>query len=177
MNNFLTGKTVSINACAVGCAEKIALELKRFAKGSQVALLCVGTEKVKGDSRGPLVGSLVCRRALAHAFVYGRLESNVTAKNLESATAFIKEAHPRCKLLIVDAALGMPEQVGTVQIVDGGLQPGTAANKNFSQIGDVGLLGVVNELSYEKDMLHIAKMNNVRVLANAIAAGIVKAFE
>jgi len=105
------------------------------------------------------------------------MESNVNAKNLTIAVGFAKTMYPGRKLIVVDAALGTREQIGTVQVINGGLRPGAAMNKKLPKIGDIGVLGVVNEfVSGGESILRATKMNNVRFLAKAIALGLSQAF-
>ena len=174
--NF-SDKMFSVDAGSPGSAVKIAAGLKAFSGNNEIVLLCIGTERVRGDSLGPTVGGIVFKRALPNVFVYGLPESNVTARNLTVAVDFVAAIHPERLLVVVDAALGMREQVGTVQIVKGGLSPGSATNKNLPNVGDVGVLGVVNEgFLNEMQTLISTKMNKVHFTAAVIAAGICKAF-
>ena len=84
-------------------------------------VLCIGTDRVTGDSLGPLVGTFL------HAYgsdrylsIYGTLDFPVHALNLEDACRQIKKKHPRNLIIAVDASLGTkkscpPSEISTLQ--------------------------------------------------------------
>ena len=123
--------------------------------------MCIGTERVFSDSLGPRVGTLLNENMIFPAFVYGLCDSNITAENLQYSYGFIKALHPNSLVVVIDAAVGSPDQVGKIQVTDGGIVPGAATNKNLPQVGDVGIVGIVAErgmsdfytLNSEKDRL------------------------
>lgn len=141
--------------------QRIAAELAAKVKGKPAVYMCIGTEKVFSDSLGPRVGTLLNSRMRTPAFVYGLREQNITAENLMYCHSFIKAMHPGCTIVVVDAAVGAAEQIGKVQLCDGGIYPGAATNKNLPSVGDVGIVGIVAEkgladfytLNSEKDKL------------------------
>ncbi len=117
--------------------------LRNFLYGKRPVFLCIGSDKVIGDSLGPMVGSKLVEHS--GGFVYGMLGKNVNALNLNYAAEFIRALHRDCCLVVVDSAIGEGSEVGTVQMYRGGLFPGAATNKNLPKIGDVSILGVVSE--------------------------------
>ena len=127
----------------------------------QPVYMCIGTEKVFSDSLGPRVGTLLNENMPCPCFVYGMREQNITAENLMYSYNFIKTLHPNSPIVVIDAAVGSVEQIGKIQLSDGGILPGAATNKNLPSIGDVGIVGIVAEkgmgdfytLNSEKDKL------------------------
>ncbi len=124
-------------------AEKAATELS--GKITNAVYMCIGTEKVFSDSLGPRVGTLLNEKMTKPAFVYGMCERNITAENLLYCYNFIKVLHPNSRIVVVDAAVGTVDQIGKIQICDGGILPGAATNKNLPSVGDVGIVGIVAE--------------------------------
>ena len=128
---------------------------------SQPVYMCIGTEKVFSDSLGPRVGTLLNENMQFPSFVYGMHEQNITAENLMYSYNFIKTLHPNSPIVVIDAAVGSIEQIGKIQLSDGGIIPGAATNKNLPSIGDLGIVGIVAEkgmgdfytLNSEKDRL------------------------
>ena len=57
-------------------------------------ILCIGTDRMIGDSLGPLVGSLLARKRKARLLVYGTLSQPVHALNLDETLNEIKKKHP-----------------------------------------------------------------------------------
>lgn len=135
--------------------------LKLNVQDARPVFMCIGTEKVFSDSLGPRVGTLLNENMLFPAFVYGLREQNITAENLLYSYNFIKALHPESKIVVIDAAVGAKEQIGNVQLCDGGILPGAATNKNLPSVGDVGIVGIVADkgmgdfytLNSEKDRL------------------------
>lgn len=135
--------------------------LKRKTKDNAPIFMCIGTEKVFSDSLGPRVGSLLNENMVFPHFVYGLREQNITAENLMYSYNFIKALHPNSPIVVIDAAVGSTEQIGKIQLSDGGILPGAATNKNLPAVGDVGIIGIVAEkgmsdfytLNSEKDRL------------------------
>ena len=137
-----------------------AVKQKLFGLSAPV-YMCIGTEKVFSDSLGPRVGTLLNAQMSKPMFVYGLCNQNITAENLCHSYDFIKTMHPNSQIVVIDAGVGEPSQLGKVQLCDGGILPGAATNKNLPEIGDVGIVGIVAErgmgdfytLNSEKDRL------------------------
>ena len=117
--------------------------LKSKTNDAQTVYMCIGTEKVFSDSLGPRVGTLLNENMRAPAFVYGLCDQNITAENLLYSYNFIKTLHPESKIVVIDAAVGTKEQIGKIQLCEGGILPGAATNKNLPSVGDVGIVGIV----------------------------------
>ena len=141
--------------------ERLVDALKNKTSNGTPVFMCIGTEKVFSDSLGPRVGTLLNENMLFPAFVYGLCEQNITAENLLYSYNFIKALHPESKIVVIDAAVGSKEQIGNVQVCDGGILPGAATNKNLPSVGDVSIVGIVADkgmsdfytLNSEKDRL------------------------
>lgn len=118
---------------------------EKLANGNVPVYMCIGTEKVFSDSLGPRVGTLLNLAMDTPLFVYGLIEQNITAENLLKSYEFIKAMHPDNPIVVVDAGVGDVNQLGMVQLCDGGILPGAATNKNLPEIGDVGIVGIVAE--------------------------------
>ena len=125
--------------------QRLAEAIRNQTKCESTIYMCIGTEKVFSDSLGPRVGTLLNENLARAVFVYGLCEQNITAENLLYSYNFIKALHPNSKIVVVDAGVGATEQIGKVQICDGGIAPGAATNKNLPSIGDVGSIGIVAE--------------------------------
>lgn len=125
--------------------ERMATALKSKMQNTQPVYMCIGTEKVFSDSLGPRVGTLLNANMTFPAFVYGLCEKNITAENLLYSYNFIKALHPYSQIIVIDAAVGSNDQIGKIQLCDGGILPGAATNKNLPVVGDIGIVGIVAE--------------------------------
>jgi len=119
-------------------------------KTKPLVVLCIGSDRLTGDSLGPLVGHHLTVSHGADTFVYGTLERPVTAKNLTDTIAFLKTRHSRSLVLVVDAALGQSEDIGVIRITRGGLNPGAGVDKVLPRVGDISITAVVASLDGDK---------------------------
>ncbi len=110
-------------------------------------ILCIGSNKVVGDSLGPRVGDILREKYNAPAFVYGGLKSPVNGINYYEYYKFLKEKHKECLVIAVDACVGNRDEVGKIKYCTDGLRAGEALGKSLPRVGDVGVLGVVCERS------------------------------
>ncbi|MBR2029492.1 MAG: spore protease YyaC [Clostridia bacterium] len=161
---------VSVDIKDEKCIEKLECKLKSLLKDKKVVVLCIGSDKVVGDSLGPSVGTMLLDGLNSDVIVYGTLQTNVNAKNLLLVKEMIKVLHPDRTLLCIDAALGVASEVGTIQIYNHGLYPGSATNKNLPCVGDLSIVGVVNQkmCAFELSMLYTAKFNLINQMAQTI---------
>lgn len=138
-------------------------------------ILCIGTEKVVGDSLGPRVGRLLKEVFKVDAFVYGDSDRPVTALNFMQFVRHIETVHKGSFLIAVDACLGKPENVGSVKVSTQGVTAGGAFNKGLKTVGDLGFLGVVAEASDDNlKALFSVERDFVRELSFKIALKIIK---
>lgn len=107
-------------------------------------ILCIGSEKIAGDSLGPVVGDLLTRKYNVRHYVYGTTERSVNGRNYKEYIDFIKKVHPDSTLIAVDAALGREDAVGKIRITATGVNPKKAVTGKTCPVGDVGILGVVD---------------------------------
>ncbi|MBQ8148741.1 MAG: spore protease YyaC [Lachnospiraceae bacterium] len=108
-----------------------------------IIILCIGTDRVTGDSLGPLVGQQL--NASANNFiVYGNLEHPVHAINLADTLEYIYDTYKNPYVIAIDASLGSKEHIGYVTLRRGPLKPGQGISKNLPAIGDISITGIVN---------------------------------
>ena len=156
--------------------QRLVEALKSKTQDNQAVYMCIGTEKVFSDSLGPRVGTLLNENMIFPTFVYGLSEQNITAENLLYSYSFIKALHPESKIVVIDAAVGCADQIGKIQISDGGIQPGAATNKNLPSVGDVSIVGIVADKGMgDFYTLNSAKDRLVGQIAQFIAEAILVA--
>lgn len=120
--------------------------IKKIKDGLPV-ILCVGSDKIAGDSIGPYVGELLKNYFNLRCFVYGAIGQTVNGQNLNLYIDTIKKVHPNSPIIAVDACVSNINREGEVVIKNEGVTPGRAVNRNKNIIGDVGVLAVVAKLS------------------------------
>lgn len=150
------------------------MALTRLLKSNGVppVILCIGSDLAVGDSLGPLTGSMLYRKNLCGAYLYGTLRSPVTAKEIGYLKEFLARTHPNSKVIAVDAAVGEPSEIGLVKLSEGPVKPGSGANKRLGEVGDVSVLGIIAEKGFSYSALNLTRLNTVYCMAELIAGAI-----
>lgn len=138
-----------------------------------LVLLCIGTDRVTGDSLGPLIGYKLSRKFLPLFTIYGTLETPVHAMNLTETLEEIKEKHPDNCIIAIDASLGSRDHLGFVTLKNGSLLPGAGVKKNLTSVGDISITGIVNACGVlDHAALQTTRLSTVMALADCISLGL-----
>ncbi len=143
-------------------------------QGSYHVVICIGSDRSTGDALGPIVGTFLSSLKLPGTIVLGTLARPVHALNLESTIADLLLPDKQCPLVIaVDASLGKPDHIGTIEVGAGPLYPGTGVNKKLPPVGHLYLSGVVNIGGFMEQMvLQSTRLFQVMELAATISAAL-----
>ncbi|MCP8967482.1 spore protease YyaC [Ectobacillus ponti] len=137
-----------------------------------LTVLCIGSNRVNGDSLGPFVGTLLQGLYPERLTVVGSLREPVDALNLKETLQRL--AVPADGLLLaVDSIAGTEQYLHQIMVRPGALQPGSGIGTVLPAAGDVSLMGVVMEES-ENVMrsLSYTSLHVIYEMARAIAGGI-----
>ena len=138
--------------------------------------LCVGSDKVIGDSVGAIVGELLSKKYKINGYVYGNLDHCITAYNLKSTIYDIKKDHPYSPIVVIDGVLGETHEIGSVKYYPYPSVPGGAYNSG-TMVGDYSILGVVDIKGIDSlSLIKSVKLNKVLKMAEFIAESISRAF-
>lgn len=139
--------------------------------GSNLVILCIGTDRSTGDCLGPLVGhKLMFNYFLKNVSVYGTLKNPVHAKNLKENVDIIYKNVPNPYIIAVDASLGKCENIGKINLYKGPLYPGAGVNKDLIPVGDISITGIVNISGFmEYIVLQNTRLSVVMQLADIIS--------
>lgn len=137
-------------------------------------IVCIGTNKIVGDSLGPVVGTLLKRNNFSHP-VYGTLENPIHALNLEESLKNITSKHPYSNLLAIDAAVGCARNIGNIRVRRGSIYPGKGAGKKLPSVGNCSIVGIVEE--FDKTHLQNVSLDFVMELAELISSSIVLSYK
>lgn len=135
--------------------------------------VCIGSDRVTGDSLGPMIGSWLQSRYHGELSVYGTLELPVHALNLDETMEQIQKTHKGCPVVAIDASLGTREHQGYITVGRGSICPGAGVNKSLSAVGDLfitGIVGVSGRFSHLS--LQTARLSWIISIAEQIAEGI-----
>lgn len=144
---------------------------------SELVFLCIGSDRITGDSLGPLVGHLLSRHLWQRSFIYGTLDEPVHALNLAARLESIKKKHPSALIVAVDASLGSQQHVGFITVGVGPIHPGAGVRKELPDVGDIFITGIINASgSLEHFLLQTTRLSTVISMADSISRGILSAF-
>lgn len=109
--------------------------------------ICIGSDRHILDCFGPLIGTML-NTSLPQLTVYGTLDQPLHARNLIKEMQWIRLKHPGQFQLAIDASVGDEDEIGQIQLRQGGLLPGRALYKNLPEVGDFSLTGIVDTRSH-----------------------------
>ena len=157
---------------------ELASELAKIIDENTI-FVCVGTDRIIGDSLGPIVGSLLQDRIPNK--VYGTVENPVHALNVNEIGKTIKEKHEGTTIVAIDACIGITIPKGSIRLRNTPVKPGKGACKELDEIGDYSIAGIV----YEKlpgdtariinEQLGYVRLDFISKMAKVIVEGIVLA--
>ncbi len=143
-------------------------------KDKKPIFVCIGSDLVLGDSLGPLVGTFLKNKGVK-SYVYGTLNFPITAKEVEYARTYLKQMHPSSIIIAIDAAIGNPDDVGLIRVLDKGLKPGLGVDKNLGVVGDSSIIGIVAGKSLQNyNLFNLTRLNLIYKMAEQISEGIVQ---
>ncbi|MGN0354158.1 MAG: spore protease YyaC [Muricoprocola sp.] len=135
--------------------------------------ICIGTDRIIGDSLGPVIGSMLDHRPDFTLPVYGTLEQPIHALNLDDHLAQIYQKHPQAPFIAIDASLGSKKHQQYITISHCALSPGRAMSKTLSQVGDISITGIITQSGKNAFLaLQNTRLSRVIALADCITAGI-----
>lgn len=141
-------------------------------------IVCIGSDRVSGDSLGPVTGSMLKNKLNnPQVIVLGSLDGTVTAKEIKYLNSFLRETFLGRTVICIDSAVGSLSDVGVIKISDSPLLPGSGINKRLGKIGDVSVQGVVAEKNFlSKSALSEVKMGMIYKMSDIISDSITKIF-
>lgn len=143
----------------------------------EIVFVCIGSDRITGDSLGPMVGHQLSRYRWKDFYVYGTLDCPVHALNLENTLDELKERHPSALYIAVDASLGSQKHVGFISIGTGSIYPGAGVHKSLPPVGDIFITGILNVSgTFEHFLLQTTRLSSVVQMAETITAGIEETF-
>lgn len=140
---------------------------------NELIILCIGSDRLTGDSLGPLIGYKLSKRKVNNVYVYGTLKDPVHALNLDETVASIYKTHKNPYIIAIDASLGSRQHLGYITLAKGALKPGAGVRKELSDIGNISITGIVNISGVsEVLLLQTTRLNVVMSMADYISLGI-----
>lgn len=174
-------QTCYINGRSKSAPHMLAVQLELFltqlsSPQHPPVFVCIGSDRVTGDSLGPLIGTTLYHSTNFSFPVYGTLQHPVHALNLTDSMRTIKYRHPDCPIVAIDASLGTRRHQQYITISKGSLLPGAGVSKTLPEVGDISITGIINiNGRYSQSILQNTRLATVMTLANSICQGILLA--
>lgn len=157
-------------------SDGVCLSLKKTLPESSFSpvILCIGSDLSVGDSLGPVTGTKLKEKLYGlNCYVYGTLAKPITAHEVKYMNEFLKQTHPECPVIAVDAAVGIAGDIGLIKIAKRAIKPGSGANKKLQKVGDVSVMGIVAERSvFNYSLFSATRLNIIYKMAEIISEGI-----
>lgn len=142
----------------------------------ELVILCIGSDRITGDSLGPLVGHSLAKVRLPHTHIYGTLARPVHALNLNETVDMLYRQHPHSLIVAIDASLGNRNHLGFLTVSKSALEPGLGVRKKLPPVGDISITGIVNTSgTFDHFLLQTTRLATVVRMADSIVSGILLA--
>lgn len=162
--------------------EKVICKRSLNQKYSSIVFLCIGTDRITGDSFGPLVGHNL-RRIYGNREpinIVGDLECTVQSNNIEEKYNHIMNTYKKPFIISVDSALSSEENIGKIIVEDTGIEIGSGLRKNKIIIGDMSIKGIVaknmNNPRCNFNMLQNTHLGLIMTMSELVSNGIYNTF-
>lgn len=148
----------------------------------EFVFLCIGTDRMTGDSFGPLVGTklqeLLGENNIYNINIYGTLNENVCYTNAKEKIEVINKVHKNACVIVIDAALSNEENIGKIFVHKEKTILGKGLYKSKIEIGNISIKAVVGK-SYRLSKYNFTTLQNVSLntiinLSEIVAEGIMK---
>lgn len=171
-----------INAKKSTASEELAHLLEKCIENieypwKEIVFVCIGSDRINGDSLGPFIGHQLERFHWDSVYVYGTLHAPIHALNLEDSMRELKDRHPSAIFIAVDASLGAKKHIGFITVGMGSICPGAGVNKELLPVGDIFITGILNESGcFEHLLLQTTRLSFVVEMAETITNAISQVF-
>lgn len=153
-------------------------EENKVTKFSNIVFLCIGTDRIKGDSIGPIIGSKIKKMENEYIKIYGTLEKNLDFSNAKHVIDEVYNIYNNPFIITIDAALCKENKVGKIYLNSGHIKIGKALDKSISFYSNINIkciVGIYNETQTINniDILKNANIDNIIKMSDIVSKGIV----
>lgn len=146
---------------------------------STVIFLCLGTDRVTGDTFGPIVGHKL-KQFYGHTKnieIFGDLDKTVCNNNIEEWVKIIRGKYANPFIISIDSALSCNDKnIGKIIVAKGGIILGSSLGKNNYSIGNMNIKGIVaRNLGNPRQnfrLLQNIHLGDIVKMADVVASGI-----
>lgn len=154
------------------------LKSKMNNKDKVIIFLCIGTNKVTGDSLGPIVGTNLQKmlKGNKRIKVFGNMNNPINALNIKENIDYINKMYMDKYIIVIDSAVSDKNLIGEIFITRNKTILGNGINNKISEIGDISIKCSVCKDEYSsvnnfKSLQNVPK-RFIKNLANIVSIGI-----
>jgi putative sporulation protein YyaC len=147
-------------------------------RNKKIVFLCIGTNKVTGDSFGPLVGTKLQKllRYNKKISILGNIDKPINALNIEDKLLYVNKKYTDKYVIVVDSAVSEIELIGEIFVTKNKMVLGKGINRKISEIGDISIKCSVCKDEYSgienfKSLKNVPK-EFIKNLADIVSIGI-----
>lgn len=146
----------------------------------ELVFLCIGTDRLIGDSFGPLVGTrlkeLFEKYNICNINIYGTLNENICYTNVDKWIKIINNNHPGACIVVIDAALSKETNIGNIYVKKEKMELASGLNRHKIIDGNIAIKAVVGK-NYKLAKTNFLSLQNVSLndvinLSRIVAEGI-----
>lgn len=146
----------------------------------ETVFLCIGTDRIIGDSLGPIVGTMLQEKLEKYNFfnisIYGTLQENICYTNIQDVLKVINKKHKNACIIVIDAALSHEDNIGKIFVSKEKMILGKGLSKQKIEVGDISIKAVVGK-NYKLSKYNFSSLQNISLnvvirLAQLISDGI-----
>lgn len=145
---------------------------------SKLIFLCIGTDRIIGDSFGPLVGYKLKKiyKNEEKIEILGGLGNIVNMKNILAILENIKNTYELPFIIAIDSALSNKINIGKIVISKESMNIGKSLNNKCIYAGDISIKGIVaknlNNSRYNFKVLQNTSLNLIMNMVDSVVEGI-----
>ena len=148
---------------------------------SNIAVLCIGTNSIIGDSVGPIVGTFLKPLENDNLKIYGDMQNTLNFENARSIINDIYRNYEKPYIITVDAALSSSKVVGDIVLSKGYIKIGKALEKSICFYSNINIKCVVGKhMRVKRDNileLSHASEKEIYNMSKIVSAGIENVFK
>lgn len=145
---------------------------------TDIIFICVGSNKITGDSLGPIVGAKLKQKLGTNIAIIGTTETPVNYENIKEINDNIKIKYLNPCVICVDSAMGKNADIGKIIVNWGGITLGKAVNNGIYLESHINIKGVVGkeeeEILTNFRELTLVNKNVIEKMSNEVTEGINK---
>lgn len=110
-------------------------------KNKMIIFLCIGTNKVIGDSLGPIVGTNLQKMLKDNKKikVFGNINNPINALNVKENIEYINKRYIDKYIIVIDSAVSDKDLIGEIFITKNKTILGKGIDNKISEIGDISI--------------------------------------